>query len=142
MRSERKLFFWCGIFTSGGAVKKDWIEVLQLLKPGFEIWLIVDINKDDFEQISGSSELAAFFNKVMYLTEDEAKAPGVFDLIIGEACASMMECLVFDHNLRRAVASINHRLPAAIILGSEHLYREFLLRKLTEQEYVMHKRPV
>ena len=145
-RAERKLFFRCGIFISGGAengvINKESVEVLSTLKPDLETWLIVDIPKEDFERIPGSSELAALFHKTMYLTECEAKVPGVFKLIAEESGASMPECLVLDCDLRRTVSSINNRLPAAIILDGKHLHREFLLRQLTEEEYIMHKRPV
>ena len=145
MRIERKLFFWAGIFTGNGVITEDITELLSMLNPELklELWLIVDIPKTDFFRIAGSGELAGCFHKVLYLEEcGGAEAPGVFDCIVEKSGGVREECLVLDFNLKRAVAAINNRLPAAVVIDNEHIKREFLLRRLSNQVYFMHKQPV
>ena len=142
MRVERKLFFWVGIFVDKGVFSEDKAEILSMLNPELELWLVVDIPKTDFTRIAGTRELAGRFHKVLYLEEcGGAEVPDVFDCIVEKSGIAREECLVLDFNLKRAVAAINNRLPAAVVIDNEHIKREFLLRQLSNQEYIMHKRP-
>jgi len=143
MRIERKLFFWMGIFSDNGVFPENKTKILSTLNPELELYLIVDIPKTDFMQITGAGELAGCFHKTLYLDEyGGAKVPGVFDRIVESSGGAREECLVLDSNLKRAVAAINSRLPAAVVIDDEHFEREFLLRRLSSREYTMHKRPV
>ena len=143
MRIERKLFFWLKIFADNGIIFEDRTEILSMLKAELELWLLVDIPRTDFMRIEGAEDLARRFHKILYLEEcGGAEAPGVFDRLVEESGGAREECLVLDFNLKRTVAAINNRLPAAVVIDNEHIKREFLLRRLSGQEYTMHKRPV
>jgi len=143
MRIERKLFFWLGIFMDNGVISEHKAEILSMLNPELELWLLVDIPKTEFERICGAGELAGRFHRALYLEDcGGAGVPDVFDYIVDESHGAREECLVLDNNLKRAVAAINNRLPAAVVIDNEHIEREFLLRQLTSQAYIIHKRPV
>jgi len=143
MRIERKLFFWMGVFTENGVISVTKTGILSMLNPELELWLLVDIPKTDFMKMSGAGELAGRFHKTLYLEEcGGSELPGVFDRIAEKSGGAREECLVLDFNLKRAVAAINNRLPAAVVTDNEHIEREFLLRRLSSREYIMHKRPV
>ena len=143
MRAERSLFFWLGIFMRDGVISEEAVRIISKLDPGLEFSLLVDISRADFERTPGIKEFVGRFRQVLYLADySDTGSPELFDLIKDKSGFPSEQCLVLDNRLKRTVASINHRLPAAVIIDNEHLEREFLLRRLSEGEYLMHRRPV
>ena len=143
MRIERKLFFVADIFLRDEAIDAESVRMLSVLKKDLELWLIVDSSRDLFEKMPDSGSLLKWFHKTVYLNEHGLNygTPELFNFLINEAGAPQEQCLILDSNLKHAVLALKHRLPAAVIIDSCRLEREFLLRQLSAQPYVMHVRP-
>lgn len=128
------------------AVYPQALELIGSLEPGIRSWLVVDIPRTWFERLPFAEELVSRFSRERMLFLEDAGltslVPGVFEYLVAASGTERERCLLLDSSLRRAMAALDAGLPAGIIVGTRRLQREFLLRRLISQQYVMHSRPV
>ena len=143
MGNERKLFFLADIFFRDQAVDSEILQVVSMLKKDLELWLVVDLPEEEFEKIQGSGTLKDSFHKTVYLDEQGLSygAMETYEFLYDQTKIPHEQCLFLDCNLKRTVQAINNGIYAAVITDKACLEREFLLRRLTDQEYVLHRRP-
>ena len=143
MNNEKKLFFLADIFIHDGIVDKEALQIASRLKKDLELWLIVDSSKEALGSIPESAGLADFFHRTVYLGDLGCAygTPEAYALLLDEANMPKEQCLFLDTNLKRAVHAVENQIYAAVIIDNACLEREFLLRGLTDQSYVMHRRP-
>ena len=119
---------------------------LTAVKEGLRLWLIADLPKPWFWGIPAIDTLTSRFPADHILFPQDCglnnMIPDIFELILRTSRGEKDECLVLDPDLKRAVASINWRLPATVIIDPSRLEREFLLRRLIDREYRVHSRPI
>ena len=143
MNNEKILFFLADIFFRDGAVDKEALQIASGLKKDLELWLVVDSSKEEFGSIPDAEGLAGFFHRTVCLGDFGYAygTPEAYGFLLGEANIPKEQCLFLDTNLKRAVHAVENRIYAAVIIDNACLEREFLLRRLTDQSYVMHKKP-
>ena len=111
------------------------LRIVTALEKELRLRLIVDLPQNWAQSLRGYDKLAAHFDHPIALDACglDTMVPQVFELIQSSAGAPMQQCVVLDSDIKRCVASIRFRLPAAIILSNYHLTREFRLRGLLDQ---------
>lgn len=121
------------------------LEPIQNLKSHYQKWLVVDLPQAWFRQISQSLQLETIFplERTIFLAESHLPQmiPDAFDYLPRQAGLDRKKCLLLDEDSRRSIQALNHGLPAAVIMNAQRLEKEFLLRKMTTQEFNMHLRP-
>jgi len=131
--------------TAALAVCPEALGLIGSLEPGIRPWLVVDIPRAWFERLPFAGTLAGCFSceRILFLEDAglPSLVPGAFEYLVAASGTERGRCLLLDSSLRRAMAALDAGLPAGIILGTRRLQREFLLRRLVSQQYVMHSRP-
>jgi len=126
------------------AVDEGMLESIKGLEENLLRQLIVDLPREWTARFEGFRNLIAHFDRVITLEECglDSMLPSVIEFIRKQTRVALQQCVVLDSDLKRCIACINNRLPAAVIIDKFHFDREFLLRGLIRQEYTMHKNPL
>ena len=122
------------------------LDSLHAIHPHIQRWLVVDFPRAWFENAPVGKSAATRMEKEKILFTPELGLdtfyPDVFSVLSKAAEAEQEFCLILDANMKRSVLAVNSRMPSAIILNLARLQREFKMRKLVNEEYIMHQRPL
>ena len=127
-------------------LKPESLGIISSLRLEYAKYLVLDLPSEWASQVDFSRELKELFPKdrIIQLTESGLcnLVPDVFFYLARCANTPLGECLLLDTNSKRTVSAINSGMHAAVIICPDRLKREFLLRKMTCDDYCMHARPI
>jgi FMN phosphatase YigB (HAD superfamily) len=121
------------------------VETINLLSETVGRWLVIDYPKPWFEKIAERLGIRRCFTdkQFIFLAQSGLSrlGPDLFKYLAATVKKDPEDCLFFDLQSRRSVQALNYGMASAIFVDSRRLKREYLLRKMIAENYVMHGRP-
>ncbi|NPV69634.1 MAG: hypothetical protein HPY55_03170 [Firmicutes bacterium] len=122
------------------------LDAVTRVKAEVDRWLVVDLPEAWFKELPSSQEVLLHFPPERIICLEDSRLlrvlPDVFYYLPNRVQVPSEQCLLLDSDIKRTVHSINHGLPAAVVINPERLRRELLMRRLIMQDYQIHQRPV